>query len=90
MIYLLQATLLVGYIAALIFTLIKGIENEDWRWIVAFAVLVIFLFAFVMKMASQDEEQGPCVKYETSWSYNAATKTNMPYKVCAERGEWIK
>lgn len=90
MIYLLAATLLVGYIAALIFTLIMGIDNEDWRWIAVFAVLVIFLFAFAMKMASQGEDQGPCVKYETSWSYNAATKTNMPYKVCAERGEWIK
>lgn len=90
MIYILEATILVGFLAALIFTIIKAVEEEDWRWLAAFAVLFIFLTAFIFKVSAEEEAKGPCTKYETKWSYNAGTKTNMPYKVCTERGEWIK
>jgi len=88
--YIFAATLVVAYMAALFFTLLKAIDNEDWRWLIPFAALFILLIAFIIKGLSEDKAQGPCVRYETQYSYNAATKTNMPYRVCAERGEWIK
>jgi MFS family permease len=88
--YLFTATLIVAYLAAFIGSLIIAIDREDWRWLVVFALLFIFLIAFIIKGATEDEAKGPCVRYETQYSYNAATKTNMPYRVCAERGEWIK
>lgn len=88
--YIFVATLMVAYAAALLFTLFKAIDDEDWRWLAPFALLFILLIAFIIKGSSEDQAEGPCVKYETQYSYNAATKTNMPYRVCLERGEWVK
>jgi hypothetical protein len=90
MVYILQATIGVSYVALMFWFLIRTIEDEDWRYGIGAAVMLILLLAFVMKLAAEDNAKGPCVKYETQWSYNAATKTNMPYKVCVERGEWVK
>lgn len=88
--YIFTATLIVAYLVALIGTLIIAVDNEDWRWLVPFTVLLILLIAFGIKSATEEEAQGPCLKKETSYTYNAGTKTMMPYTKCVERGEWIK
>ena len=87
--YILGAALIVAVLGALIGTAILAVENEDWRWGAVSVVILIGILASVMYASAQEESQGPCVKYETQWSYNAATKTNMPYRVCVERGEWV-
>ena len=38
----------------------------------------------------EHEQKNPCVQYEERMSYNAATKTMMPMRVCVERGEWVE
>jgi MFS family permease len=88
--YIFQAIIVVAYLAALIGTLIMAVDNEDWRWFVPFTVLLILLIAFAIKSATEEEAQGPCLKKETSYTYNSATKTMMPYTKCVERGEWVK
>lgn len=42
-----------------------------------------------LNFADQQAAVGPCLRYETGMQYNPATKTAMPYRRCAERGEWI-
>ena len=88
--YIFTATLIVGFVGSLMFTGFKALDDEDWRWLIPFAVLLVIMIALIIKGLSEEEAQGPCVKYDTRYSYNSATKTNMPYRVCAERGEWIK
>ena len=88
--YIFQAIIIVGYLAALIGTLIKAVNDEDWRWLVAFAALFTLMVALVIKNVAEEKEQGPCLKEETSYSYNSATKTMMPYTHCVERGTWVK
>ena len=43
--------------------------------------------AFWVVGSSEDK---PCVKYDTTYQYNAATKTTMPVQYCAVEGEWVK
>ena len=87
--YIFGATLTVVVFGALLGTLFLAVENEDWRWGVVSVIILIGILAGAMYLTDQEESQGPCAKYETQWSYNAATKSNMPYRVCVERGEWI-
>ena len=87
--YIFAATLIVAVVGALLATAILAVEKEDWRWGAVSVVILIGIFASFMYLSDQEESQGPCVKYETQWSYNSATKTTMPYKVCVERGEWV-
>jgi hypothetical protein len=87
--YIFAATLIVAVVGALLATAILAVENEDWRWGAVSVVILIGIFSSFMYLSDQEESQGPCAKYETQWSYNAATKSNMPYRVCVERGEWI-
>ena len=87
--YILQATLIVAVIGALVSTAILAIENEDWRWAVVAVVIVIGIFAFVISQVKKENAQGPCLKEETNWQYNPATKTNMPYTYCVDRGTWV-
>ena len=87
--YILVATIIVAVLGALIGTALLAVDREDWRWGVVSVVILIGVLASVMYASAQEEAQGPCVKYETQWSYNSATKSNMPYQVCVDRGEWI-
>ena len=87
--YILQAVLFCGWIALLFFFLGRALDQEGLLYIIGAVVMSVLTVAVVIGAASEEEKQGPCVKYETQWSYNAGTKTNMPYRVCVERGEWI-
>ena len=55
---------------------------------VLFGVLTLGL-GTALNFADQQAAVGPCLRYETGVQYNPATKTVMPYRRCAERGEWI-
>ena len=55
---------------------------------VLFGVLILGL-GTVFNLADQQTAAGPCLRYETGTQYNPATKTVMPYRHCAERGEWL-
>jgi hypothetical protein len=46
--------------------------------------------AWVLSLAADREARNPCVEYELRMTYNAATKTMMPLRVCIERGEWVE
>lgn len=53
----------------------------------AMFVLVSVFFALAAKGIKEDNR--PCVRYETSMQFNAATKTMMPARYCAQYGEWV-
>lgn len=58
----------------------------------AMFVLVSVFFALVAKDIKEKgikEDDRPCVRYETSMQFNAATKTMMPVRYCAQYGEWV-
>lgn len=57
-------------------------------WVLG-AVAVLML-AWAISWAVDQEARNPCVEYESRMTYNAATKTMMPMRVCIERGEWVK
>lgn len=50
---------------------------------------LIICIASLLWIVSQPDDK-PCVRYETSYQYNAATKTMMPMRYCAQQGEWVK
>lgn len=51
-------------------------------------VLTIGLIAVLIWVANQSDNR-PCVRYDTTMQYNAATKTTMPVRYCAQYGEWV-
>ena len=57
-------------------------------WVLG-AVAVLML-AWAISWAVDQEARNPCVEYESRMTYNAATKTMMPMRVCIERGEWVE
>lgn len=87
--YILQAALFCGWIALLFYFVGEAMFDGGLLHIIGAVVMSVLTVAIVIAVASEEEKQGPCVRYETQWSYNAGTKTNMPYRVCVERGEWI-
>ena len=54
-----------------------------------FAWIVVWMSAWVINAMLEYERDNPCVAYESRLTYNAATKTMMPMRVCVERGEWV-
>lgn len=53
-------------------------------------VLVIVVLGVAINATIKEGEKPPCHQYETQMTYNAATKTMMPYRVCVLRGEWVE
>ena len=56
-------------------------------WVLGAAAVV--LLALALNAMAEYEREHPCVEYESRLTYNAATKTMMPMRVCVERGEWV-
>ena len=50
----------------------------------------VLMLAWAISWAVDQEARNPCVEYEARMTYNAATKTMMPMRVCIERGEWVE
>lgn len=87
------AAVMILWVIAIIYTGIMAMESRIWwiRWACAamcFGLMVAAVGA-ALNMAAQQTATGPCLRYETGMHYNPATKTTMPYRRCAERGEWI-
>ena len=87
--YILQATLFCGWIVLLFFFAGRALDGEGLLYIVGAAVMTVLTVAAVIGAASEEEKKGPCLKKEISYTYNAGTKTMMPYTRCVERGEWV-
>jgi hypothetical protein len=49
-----------------------------------------WIVSSALTSAADQEARNPCVQYESRMTYNAATKTMMPLRVCVERGEWVE
>lgn len=54
---------------------------------IAIGLIVLCLPVLMWKYPTPDR---PCVRYETTMQYNAATKTTMPVRYCAQYGEWVE
>ena len=50
--------------------------------------VAVVMLALVINGLAEYEREHPCVAYESRLTYNAATKTMMPMRVCVERGKW--
>ena len=87
--YIFQATLFCGWILLLFFFAGRALNGEGFLYIIGAAVMTVLTVAVLIGAASQEEDKGPCLKKETSYAYNAGTKTMMPYTKCVERGEWV-
>ena len=88
MTYVIGVTLMVLWFGAIIFLATYAMDGSTPAGIGAVIVFILGL-SFVLYAIGQEENTGPCLKEETQWAFNAATKTTMPYTVCVERGEWV-
>jgi hypothetical protein len=92
--FLIAGALIVLGFVFLAFTLVKcgdaAFGDASKLWYLVGFVSFSLLFAGMFKLASDENKVGPCLKKETGYAYNAATKTTMPYTKCVERGEWVK
>lgn len=92
MTYVIQAALVVAHVAALMYAGYRALEAEfsdesAKPWIAAVMLLLIAGLTLLLKTSADEEQTGPCVRYETRVIANG--KTVQPYRVCVERGEWI-
>lgn len=87
--YLIAAGLIIIYIAWVFGSLLVFIESDGVGRILATASLVLWL-AVLLWLVDKASTDKPCVEYKTTMQYNAATKTTMPVRYCAEYGEWVK
>ena len=72
---LIIAVVLFGWFGGIIWSAFLGTERHP-AWFVLTGSLLLGGMGFLFQ------------QYETQLYYNAATKTMMPAKVCAIRGEW--
>ena len=87
--YILIAAGIVSVLGFLVLCLWKTLDGE-LLWIIPLVIVVIGIIATIMYVNNKQSAQGPCLKEQTSYAYNAATKTVMPYTYCAEQGTWVK
>ena len=71
---------------------IDRFENNGATDLVAWVLVAVgvLMLAWVFSFAVDRGARNPCVEYESRMTYNAATKTMMPMRVCIERGEWVE
>lgn len=82
--------LITAWVAGAIWSMSVLTEYDcDYRKTVA-AILFFVLTIFGIVYALGQKEQRPCLQYETRMMYNAATKTMMPMRYCAQYGEWVE
>jgi bacteriorhodopsin len=62
-------------------------KNQNWKyWFIAAILYLATILTIVIELDKRENEVGPCIKEETGYAYNSATKSTMPYRYCAERG----
>lgn len=87
------AAAIIGWVGAVFGAAILAIELRAPWSLLAGAMCIGFLvlgFGTLLKVMAEEESRGPCLHYETGTQYNPATRTVMPYRYCAERGEWTE
>ena len=77
--------LFMGSVAAML----EGFDEGEKGFIIGGVVGLVIAIALVIWMVDQPNTK-PCVRHETMMQYNAATKTTMPVRYCAQYGEWVK
>ena len=83
------AVTIVGTFALLMFLIARASDSDNpMPWGVGIAALLVVVFWVFISAAQADEDKGPCLRYETRMM--STGKTVMPYRVCVERGEWVK
>lgn len=87
---LIIATVLIGWFVVMAGLLIYSIEKSKPVYGVLALIVLIAGLAWAIQALLDEDDKGPCLREETGMMYNTATKTMMPYKYCAERGEWVK
>jgi len=90
MIYLLIGAAVTAWLAVLAFVFYSAVEKGSMVYAFLVAVWLSLTIAGTLWLRVKAEERGPCLRYETGVQFNPATKTTMPYRFCAERGEWIE
>ncbi len=92
MTYVIQAIIIlawIGLFAGSFIALAEGFTGGPITSIIGGAIgLVTALSLLFWAIGNSDNK--PCAKYETTMQYNAATKTMMPIRYCALKGEWVK
>jgi len=90
MIYLLTGAAITAWLAVLAFVFYSAVEKGSMANAFLLAGWLSISIAGVLWLIAEAEQRGPCLRYETGMQFNPATKTTMPYRFCAERGEWIE
>ena len=71
-------------------TIIYCLEGNQLSLKVVFSVATFLFSAGLLSLVIETENKNPCLEYETTMMFNAATKTMMPIRSCKKRGEWVK
>lgn len=85
------AAAVVAWLALLCFLGWGSLEfDRAWPWLIGICAWLVVTFGLVFNAAAEEDAKGPCLREETSYQWNPATKTVMPYTYCADRGTWSK
>lgn len=80
----------VGAVALWCVAAFAAIEADNKIVKILCALFCFLSLGWLAGQTAKNEAEHPCISYETRMTYNAATKTMMPLRVCTERGEWVK
>lgn len=89
MIYLIYGSAIVLFIFAAYYSL-EALLDGSYVAKCASVIFWIVSLAVVFYFVDEENNKGPCVKYETQMHYNPAVKMMMPARVCVLRGEWVE
>lgn len=78
----------IGLFFGSVIFIVEGFDDGNWLAI-GLGVLGLVIALASAFWATSGEDSKPCVRYETMMQYNAATKTTMPVRYCAQYGEWV-
>ena len=86
--YVIDAIIVLVWIGVFMGSLFIIMDGDGISKIFGVLGLIVCLASAFWAMSQPDNK--PCVRYETIMQYNAATKTTMPMRYCAQYGEWVK
>lgn len=86
--YVIDAIIVLVWIGVFMGSLFIIMDGDGISKILGVLGLIVCLASAFWAMSQPDNK--PCARYETTMQYNAATKTTMPMRYCAQYGEWVK
>lgn len=91
---MIEASIILGLIltwfAAVMGTTWYCFEGRQLSLKILFFIITFLFSACLLSLLIGKESENPCLEYETTMMYNAATKTMMPVRSCKKRGEWVE